>query len=113
MNLRTSSIVLFAALAAPAALAGEFLYRSTMPNGDILYGESPAPGAKQVRKIPAPPTTTGTVIITNEDKSRASGIAPPPPGGVAILPTQKREATTSPATAGSTVSTDSLPRSAY
>ena len=107
MNLPTSSFVLLLALAAPVAYAAEDafrppateLYRSTMPNGSVLYGESPAPGAKSVRKVPTPPASTGTIVVTPEDRSRASRI-PAETGGVAVLPQKDRPAT-QPAQAGS------------
>ena len=99
MNLPTLSLVVLLPLASSATFAAENMYRSTMPNGDILYGESPAPGAKSVRKIPPPPASTGTVIVTPEDRSRASQI-PAQAGGVTVMP-QKERPQTQPATQGS------------
>jgi hypothetical protein len=43
MILRISSILLVAALALPAA--AQTLYKSTMPDGRVVYGDKPAPGA--------------------------------------------------------------------
>jgi hypothetical protein len=40
---------LAAALAAPVASAQEF-YKSTMPDGRVVYGDKPAPGAAKVEK---------------------------------------------------------------
>jgi hypothetical protein len=93
MNLATTSLILLLPLAASTALAADDLYRSTMPNGDVRYGESPAPGAKSVRKIPAPPTSTGVSVVTPEDKARASQIQQQG-GGVTVIPQAERPPTT-------------------
>jgi len=42
------------ALAATAA-QGQTVYRSVMPDGSIVYGDKPAPGAKEAREISLPP----------------------------------------------------------
>ena len=77
-------LMLCFALATPAVLAGEPIYRSTMPDGSTRYGEEPAPGAKSVKKVPAPPATTGVTVVTPEEKGR--GAPPVRGGGVAVIP---------------------------
>src|SRR5688572_18185390 len=96
-------------LAAPAVFGAEDMYRSVMPDGRILYGESPAPGAKSVRKIPAPPASTGVIVVTPEEKGRNLA---PAPGGVAVLPQPKREPTL-PAEQGLKQSPAGLPKRPY
>lgn len=45
--------ILLLALALPgAAQAEDFYYQSTMPDGRLVIGDKPAPGAKDVKKIP-------------------------------------------------------------
>ena len=73
------------ALAASTALAGDPIYKSTMPDGRVLYGESAAPGAKRVDKVATGPEHAGIVLATPEDKGRASAMQVQP-GGVAVIP---------------------------
>jgi hypothetical protein len=73
------------------------IYRSVMPNGDVRYGESPAPGAKSYKKVQAPPS--GVVVVTPQDKASAAAIVPQH-GGVSVIP-QKKQDPYQPATAGS------------
>ena len=82
------SIVLV--LSSPLALAADESYRSVMPDGSIRYGAAPEPGAKQVKKIPAPPAKTGTIVITNQEKNNAERIRTPE-GSAAVMPPQARE----------------------
>ena len=44
--------ILLLALAAPAVQAQDFYYQSVMPNGRVVIGDRPEPGAKNVNKIP-------------------------------------------------------------
>ena len=93
MNLPASFLVLLLGLAASAAypaddtykLPAPELYRSTMPNGDVLYGEVPAPGAKSVRKVQSPPGSTGTRLVTPQDQERARSMTSRE-GGVTVMP---------------------------
>ncbi len=72
------SLVIAAALCALAAHADDFYYRSTMPDGRTVIGDKPAPGAKEVQKIPLrpgniipapPPSTSGGPTLV--DRQRA------------------------------------------
>ena len=100
-------------IAAPAALAQEEIYRSTMPDGRVVYGESPYPGAKSVRKIPNPPKSTGMSYVTPDERAKG---APPPlepqRGGVAILKGPEHERP-QPAVQGRVQSNPDLPRRGY
>ena len=91
MKLAISPLVLTLALAAPAALAAEDMYRSVMPDGSVRYGESPERGAKSVKRIPAPPASTGTIVVTPAEKGRNIKIDE---GSVAVMPTPARESPT-------------------
>ena len=57
--LRTITLVAFA-LAATAAQA-QTVFRSVMPDGSVIYGDEPAPGAKETRQITLPPSNVLTV----------------------------------------------------
>lgn len=104
-----SPLVLSFALAASGAIAAEDIYRSTMPDGSIRYGESPAPGAKQVKKVPSPPQSTGVTIVTQEEKARPIAT---PQGGTAVLP-QQPSRTQEPAQQGRLQGPPGLPQRAY
>jgi hypothetical protein len=54
------------------ALAAQTLYKSTMPDGKVIYSESPAPGAKRVDTVEPPPAKTGVTAATPQEKQRAS-----------------------------------------
>jgi hypothetical protein len=58
------------ALCAPATSLADEIYRSTMRDGSVRYGEAPEYGARQVRKIPATPVSTGTIVVTPQEKGR-------------------------------------------
>ena len=88
MKLAMTPLVLFLALSAPAALAGEDMYRSVMPDGSVRYGESPERGAKSVKRIPPPPASTGTIVVTPAEQNRHIKIEE---GSVAVMPTPARE----------------------
>ena len=83
-----SSLALALALAAPCAYAAEDIYRSTMPDGSIRYGESPDPKAKSVKKVPAGPAQTGVIVVRPGEKA-----ATEPAGGVAVLPPPPHQST--------------------
>lgn len=93
MKFKVSLLTALLVLAVPAALAAEDIYRSTMPDGRIVYGESPFPGAKSVRIVRAPPVSTGTITVTPEEKSRAStgSASQQGSGGVVVLPQPARD----------------------
>lgn len=69
MKLRITSLALGFLVASMGAHA-QVVFKSTMPDGKVIYGEKPVPGAKTVDTIEPPPATTGTTIITPEEKAR-------------------------------------------
>jgi hypothetical protein len=55
-----------------AGAAETVLYKSTMPDGKIVYSEKPVPGAKRVDTIQPPPPQTGMTAVTPQERVRAS-----------------------------------------
>ena len=53
------SLLLILALASPAALA-QGMFRSVMPDGKIVYGDKPAPGATESKKLNLAPLNIAT-----------------------------------------------------
>ncbi len=54
MMLRYTPLLLALAIASPTAHA-QAVFRSVMPDGKIVYGDKPAPGAKESKKVSLPP----------------------------------------------------------
>jgi hypothetical protein len=67
-----SALPLIVLLCAASGAGAQTLYKSTMPDGKVIYGEKPAPGAKRVDTLASPPAQTGTTIVTPAEKSAAS-----------------------------------------
>jgi hypothetical protein len=85
--LRLSTIAsLLVFCAATSGAWAQTVFKSTMPDGRVVYGEKPAPGAKRVDKIEPPPAKTGMTAITPEEKTRAQ--QPPQPQGAAASQAQ-------------------------
>lgn len=59
-------VLLSCFIAAPAA--AQELYKSVMPDGKVVYGEKPEPGAKHVEKLAPPPPKTGATVLTPAEK---------------------------------------------
>ena len=53
--MRQALLVTTLALAAATALAQQPVFRSVMPDGRIIYGDKPAPGAKEATQLSLPP----------------------------------------------------------
>jgi hypothetical protein len=67
-------------LAAFTVHAQDFYYQSMMPDGRIVVGDKPAPGAKDVRKIPVRKGNVADPVINPTPPSTAAGAtsgAPP------------------------------------
>ena len=75
---------------APLGASANEVYKSTMPNGSVVYGESPHPGAQKVEKIEARAAATGTIVVTDQDRHRAGRISAPA-GTTGMMTQQKRE----------------------
>jgi hypothetical protein len=65
----------FAALGAAACAQAQVVYKSTMPDGKVIYTEKPVPGAARVDTIEPPPAKTGMSSLTPEEKARADEFA--------------------------------------
>ncbi|HYC49192.1 MAG TPA: DUF4124 domain-containing protein [Burkholderiales bacterium] len=102
-------LALALALCASAAYA-EDIYRSVMPDGSVRYGESPAPGAKSVRKVPPPPASTGVITIRPEERN--AQVSSPSGPAVSVLPEKVRPAIP-PAEQGSKAAPEGLPKRSY
>jgi hypothetical protein len=50
------------------------IFKSTMPDGKVVYGEKPAAGAARVETLEALAPTTGLGGLTPEEKARAAQI---------------------------------------
>jgi len=108
--MKSTITLLLLALAAPGVYAADDTYRSVMPDGRILYGDAPAPGAKSVKKVPPTPVSTGVTVVTPAEKGR--NLESGPRGGVSVIPQPKRESP-QPAGAGTSQSPVGLPKPAY
>ena len=70
---------LLAATLCPQLAAAQVNFKSTMPDGKVIYGDKPVPGAVKVDQLKAPPTKGITAPSAKEDavlkdleKSRAA-----------------------------------------
>lgn len=106
--MKAFAVSIMLALSASVAIAADDSYRSVMPDGSIRYGAAPEPGAKQVKKLAAPPASTGTIILTNQDKNKAERVTVRERGG-AVLPATGRESPKS-LPAGSLQAPTALPK---
>ena len=52
--MRQATLLIALAFAATAA-QGQTVFRSVMPDGSIVYGDKPAPGANEAKEIILPP----------------------------------------------------------
>jgi hypothetical protein len=106
MKSLVSPFFLTLALAASGALAADDMYRSTMPDGSVRYGEKPEPGAKSVRKVAPPPPATGVTVVTKDEMNR--GVTQQE-GSTVVMPTPERQPPRS-AESGTLQSPPGLPR---
>ena len=75
MNMKMTRLVAVLLLGASAALAQQPVYKSTMPDGRIVYSEKPAPGATKIETIEVPPAKAGiSSALTPEEKARAEAL---------------------------------------
>ena len=87
MKTLVSTFVAALAFAVPAASWADDIYKSVMRDGTVRYGEAPEYGAKQVKKLAAPPSSTGTITVTAHEKARPVKIEP---GTTAFVTPQPR-----------------------
>ena len=84
------SLALAALFAFAATAAAQTLYKSTMPDGKIVYSEKPVPGAKRVDTMEPPPARTGTTTVTPQEKARLEKPAPSAPQQSAVEEARKQ-----------------------
>lgn len=58
-------------LAIASSASAQTVYKSTLPDGSVIYSEKPQPGATRVDTIAPPPAKTGVTGLTPEEKARA------------------------------------------
>ena len=82
MNTRLTSMLLALALVSGAALA-QVLYKSTMPDGKVIYGDAPTPGAVKVEKTKPDTSKKGISAATPQEKDALRKLESdrPNPGG--------------------------------
>ena len=75
MNTNMTRFIAVLLFGTSAALAQQPVYKSTMPDGKIVYGEKPTPGAAKVETIEVPPAKAGiSSALTPEEKARAEAL---------------------------------------
>jgi hypothetical protein len=62
----------------PFGAPAQTIYKSTMPDGKVTYGEKPAPGAQKVETLEPPPAKTGLTAVTPEEQARAREVKKAP-----------------------------------
>jgi cytoskeletal protein RodZ len=61
-----------AGIAVSLPAAAQAVYKSTMPDGRVIYGPQPQPGARKIDKVGAPPSSTGATAITPAEREAAA-----------------------------------------
>jgi hypothetical protein len=82
--MRQAVLVITLALAAATALAQQPIFRSVMPDGRIIYGDKPAPGAKEAEQVRLPPSN-----IARPAQRSEAGASPTQPSGTGASPRQQ------------------------
>jgi hypothetical protein len=90
----TSVLLSLLFISAPGVTLAEEVYKSIMPNGSIVYGESPQSGARKVEKIDARSAVNGAIVATPEDKQRARELNGASTAAVGVIPQAPRESPT-------------------
>lgn len=68
MTWRLFQTVVAIALAWSASSWAQVIYKSTMPDGQVIYGSKPEPGAKRVEKMQPPAETSGVRPVGPKDE---------------------------------------------
>ena len=63
------AVLLAVSFAASGAFA-QTMYKSTMPDGRVIYSEKPVPDAKRVDTVTPPPPKSGITTVTPQEKAR-------------------------------------------
>jgi hypothetical protein len=75
MNDHRFRVVLCVGLIAAMPASAQPVFKSTMPDGSVVYGEKPAAGATRVETLDLPTSKSGIGGITAEEKARAEQYA--------------------------------------
>lgn len=67
------------------------VFKSTMPDGSVVYGEKPAAGATRVETLDLPTSKSGIGGITPEEKARAEQYARERAAGAATAAASQRK----------------------
>jgi hypothetical protein len=90
MKLSPALLTLALVIVSGTATADD-VYKSIMPDGSVMYGESPQPGARKAEKIDSRAAISGAIVATPEDKQRANQISSPQAASVGVIPQPVRE----------------------
>jgi hypothetical protein len=82
--MRQTVLVITLALAAATALAQQPIFRSVMPDGRVIYGDKPVPGAKEAEQVSLPPSNIASPAQPGE-----TGASPAQPGAAGASPRQQ------------------------
>lgn len=63
-------VAAFITCATALSAHAQTVYKSTMPDGKVIYSEKPTPGAKRVDEITPPPSKTGMTTLTPNETAR-------------------------------------------
>jgi hypothetical protein len=92
MTLPSGLLLLALGLAASSTALAEDVYKSTMPDGSVAYGESPQPGARRVEKIDARAAVSGAIVATPQEQQRAQSLsAQSSSPAISVIPQAARE----------------------
>ena len=69
-------LLLFALVLASPAAHAQAVFRSVMPDGKIVYGDKPAPGAKEAKQVNLAPLNISTPGQGSSSTAPADGAAP-------------------------------------
>jgi len=56
--MRTTGYILILSVVACSAVHAQAVFRSVMPDGKIIYGDKPAPGAQEAKQVNLPPANS-------------------------------------------------------
>ena len=72
--MRQTLLLIALALAATAAIA-QVIFRSEMPDGRIIYGDKPAPGAKESKQVPVSKPNIVAPVASPQEKATEAELA--------------------------------------
>jgi hypothetical protein len=91
MNPATLRICLCVCLLGATPAIAQMVFKSTMPDGSVVYGEKPATGAARVETLEPPPPKSGIGGVTVEEKARAEQYARERAAGQAAAAASERK----------------------